>query len=131
MQPLLTHYLVPWPGGRVACGGTFEAGAGFSVTVTAAGLQELLRECLLVAPGLAGAGYLETRVGLRPTSADERALVGPLPGWGNVWVATGHGANGLLQGPYSARVLAHDMAGVPLPADEAPLPAAFDPARFV
>ncbi len=130
VQPLLTHYLVPWPGGRVACGGTFEAGAGFSVTMTAAGLQELLRECLVVAPGLAGAGYLETRVGLRPTSADDRALVGPVPGWGNVWVATGHGANGLLQGPYSARVLAHDITGVPLPADESPMPAAFDPARF-
>ena len=66
VQPLLTHYLVPWPGGRVACGGTFEAGAGFSVGVTAAGLHELLRECLTVAPGLDGSNYLETRVGLRP-----------------------------------------------------------------
>ncbi len=65
-QPLLTHYLVPWPGGRVACGGTFEAGAGFSSTATAAGIHELLRECLSVAPGLADAQYLETRVGLRP-----------------------------------------------------------------
>jgi D-amino-acid dehydrogenase len=130
VQPLLTHYLVPWPGGRVACGGTFEPGAGFSVTVTAAGLHELLRECLLVAPGLDGSRYLETRVGLRPTSADDRALVGRVPGQGNVWVATGHGANGLLQGPYSARVLAHAMAGVPLPADEPPLPDAFDPGRF-
>jgi len=130
VQPLLTHYLVPWPGGRVACGGTFEAGAGFSVTVTAAGLHELLRECLVVAPGLESATYLQTRVGLRPTSADDRALVGRLPGWANAWVATGHGANGLLQGPYSARVLAHVMAGVDLPADEPPLPDAFDPARF-
>ena len=65
-----------------------------------------------MAPGLDGATYLETRVGLRPTSADDRAVVGRLPGWGNAWVATGHGANGLLQGPYSARVLAHAMAGV-------------------
>jgi D-amino-acid dehydrogenase len=129
-QPLLTHYLVPWPGGRVACGGTFEASAGFSVSVTAAGLHELLRECLAVAPGLEGASYLETRVGLRPTSADDRALVGALPGWSNVFVATGHGANGLLQGPYSGRALAHAMAGVELPADEALLPVAFDPARF-
>jgi D-amino-acid dehydrogenase len=129
-QPLLTHYLVPWPGGRVACGGTFEVGAGFSVSVTVAGLHELLRECLAVAPGLEDASYLETRVGLRPTSADERALVGVLPGWSNVFVATGHGANGLLQGPYSARVLAHLMAGADLPADEAPLPDSFDPARF-
>ncbi len=130
VQPLLTHYLVPWPGGRVACGGTFEAGAGFSTSVTAAGLHELLRECLTVAPGLDGSDYLETRVGLRPVSADDRAIVGRLPGWGNAWVATGHGANGLLQGPFSARGLAHAMAGVDLPPDEAPLPRAFDPGRF-
>ncbi len=129
-QPLLTHYLVPWPGGRVACGGTFETGAGYSVAVTAAGLHELFRECLSVAPGLESATYLETRVGLRPTSADDRALVGALPGWVNTWVATGHGPNGLLQGPYSARVLAHTMAGIPLPTDEVPLPVGFAPARF-
>ena len=109
---------------------TFEGSAGFSINVTAAGLHELLRECLSVAPGLESATYLETRVGLRPTSADERALVGALPGWSNVFVATGHGPNGLLQGPYSGRVLAHVMAGVELPSDEAPTPGAFDPARF-
>ena len=63
-------------------------------------------------------------MGLRPTSVDDRAVVGRLPGWGNAWVATGHGANGLLQGPYSARVLAHAMAGVAQPTDEAPLPEA-------
>jgi D-amino-acid dehydrogenase len=130
VQPLLTHYLVPWSGGRVACGGTFEARAGFSVSVTAAGLHELLRECLTVAPGLKAASYLETRVGLRPTSVDDRAVVGRLPGWGNAWVATGHGANGLLQGPLSGRVLAHTMAGAALPGDEVPLPASFDPGRF-
>jgi D-amino-acid dehydrogenase len=129
-QPLLTHYLVPWPGGRVACGGTFETGAGYSTTVTAAGLHELLRECLVVAPGLQDATHLETRVGLRPTSADERAVVGRLPRWGNAWVATGHGANGLLQGPYSARVMAHAIAGQDVPSNEAPLPRLFEPARF-
>jgi D-amino-acid dehydrogenase len=129
-QPLLSHYLVPWPGGRVACGGTFEPGAGFSVDATAAGLHELLRECLAVAPGLAGATYGETRVGLRPTSADDRALVGLVPGWSNAWVATGHGPNGLLQGPYSARVLAHRIAERDTPSDEVPLPESFDPSRF-
>ena len=130
VQPLLTHYLVPWPGGRVACGGTFETGAGFSVSVTAAGLHELLRECLQIAPGLGDATYGETRVGLRPTSADEHALVGQLPGWANVWVATGHGANGLLQGPYSGRVVGHAVTGTPLPTDEPAAPANLDPSRF-
>ena len=129
VQPLLTHYLVPWPGGRVACGGTFESGAGYSTTATAAGISELLREGLAVAPGLAGAEYRETRVGLRPTSADDRAIVGRLPRWVNAWVATGHGANGLLQGPYSGRVLAHAIAGRELPGGEPGVPEAFDPAR--
>jgi D-amino-acid dehydrogenase len=129
VQPLLTHYLVPWPGGRVVCGGTFESGAGFSTTATASGISELLREGLSVAPGLAGAEYRETRVGLRPMSADDRALVGRLTGWANAFVATGHGANGLLQGPYSGRVLAHVIADTDLPDGEPGLPKAFDPAR--
>jgi len=129
VQPLLSHYLVPWPGGRVACGGTFETGAGYSTTVTTAGLHELLREGLGLAPGLATATYLETRVGLRPTSVDDRALVGLLPGWSNAWVATGHGANGLLQGPYSGRLLASVIAGLDAP-DDVPIPTAFDPRRF-
>ncbi len=130
VQPLLTHYLVPWPGGRVACGGTFEVGAGFSTTATAAGLYELLRECLAVAPGLRDASYLETRVGLRPTSPDDHALVGAVPGWANAFVVTGHGANGLLQGPYSSRLLAEAIAGRAPAPDEPPLPNGFDPARF-
>jgi len=130
VQPLLTHYLVPWPGGRVACGGTFEVGAGFSATVTAAGLQELLRECLVVAPGLADAEYLFTRVGLRPTSSDDRPVVGAVPGWGNVWVATGHGANGLLLGPYTAALLAAQIAGGPGGTPPPTVPPELDPARF-
>ena len=130
VQPLLTHYLVPWPGGRVACGGTFEAGAGFSATVTAAGLLELLRECLVVAPGLADAEYLFTRVGLRPTSPDDRPVVGAVPGWGNVWTATGHGANGLLLGPYTAALLAAHIADGTLHTPLPTVPTELDPGRF-
>jgi D-amino-acid dehydrogenase len=129
-QPLLSHYIVPWSGGRVACGGTFEVAAGFDVAPTAAGLHELLRECLLIAPGLAAASYIETRVGLRPTSVDDRPVVGRVPSWSNAWVATGHGANGLLQGPYGARVLAHEMTGVALAPDEPALPSYCLPDRF-
>jgi D-amino-acid dehydrogenase len=128
LQPLLTHYLVPWPGGRVACGGTFEPGAAFSATVTAAGLQELLRECLAVAPGLADAEYLHTRVGLRPTSPDDRPVVGRVPGWGNAWVSSGHGANGLLLGPYTSKLLAAQMMGEG--GARISIPVELDPGRF-
>jgi D-amino-acid dehydrogenase len=129
VQPLLSHYLVPWPGGRIACGGTFEAGAGFDSTVTAAGLHELLRECLTVAPGLAGARYLETRVGLRPMSVDDRPVAGAVPGWENAWVATGHGASGLLLGPYTSMLAAEQILGRPNSAPSAYW-SALNPSRF-
>ena len=110
VQPILNFYLVPWPGGRVACGGTFED-AGYDTRPTAAGLRDLLRECVAIAPGLAGATFTEVRVGLRPVSADDRPILGALPGWANVHACTGHGAEGLLMGPYSAALVAAGMSG--------------------
>jgi D-amino-acid dehydrogenase len=111
VQPVLGYYLVPWPGGRVACGGTMEAEAGFDHRVTAHGVHQLLRECLRTAPGLAEATVVETRVGSRPATADGRAVVGPVPGWVNAFVVTGHGAEGLLLGPYSALAAARMIVG--------------------
>jgi D-amino-acid dehydrogenase len=111
VQPVLGFYLVPWPDGRVACGGTMEADAGFDTRPTADGLHQLLREGLRTAPGLAPATVVETRVGLRPSSPDGHPMVGRLPGWRNAYVATGHGAEGLLLGPFSARVLADLIVG--------------------
>jgi D-amino-acid dehydrogenase len=112
VQPVLGFYLVPWPDGRVACGGTMEAQAGFDNRPTADGLHQLLRECLRTAPGLAQATLGEVRVGLRPVTPDDRPVIGPVRGWSNVHVATGHGAEGLLLGPYSGRVVARMLLGV-------------------
>ena len=106
VQPVLNFYLVPWAQGRVACGGTFDPGAGFDVRPTAEGLRDLLRESLVIAPGLGAAEVVETRVGLRPTTPDDRPLLGPLRGTANVHLCTGHGANGLLLGPYSGALVA-------------------------
>lgn len=111
LQPLLGFYLVPWADGRVACGGTLEPDAGFDTRPTAAGIRDLLRECLRTAPGLGGATVLEVRVGLRPAPTDGLPVLGRLPGWENAYVATGHGTEGLLLGPYSAAVVARAMAG--------------------
>jgi D-amino-acid dehydrogenase len=77
-------------------------------------------------PGLASATLGEIRVGLRPTSPDDSPLLGPLPGIANVFVATGHGANGLLLGPISGKLLADEISGRPPELDLEP----FSPARF-
>jgi D-amino-acid dehydrogenase len=111
VQPVLGFYLVPWPGGRVACGGTMEAEAGFDHRPTAGGLHQLLRECLRTAPGLAEATVTEVRVGSRPATPDDRPVLGAVPGWANAYMATGHGAEGLLLGPYSALLVAGAVLG--------------------
>ncbi len=117
VQPVLGFYLVPWPDGRVACGGTMEATAGFDDRPTVDGLHQLLRECLRTAPGLAQATMGEVRVGLRPASPDGRPVLGRLPGWSNAFVATGHGAEGLLLGPLSARMITQQLLETAVPSD--------------
>jgi D-amino-acid dehydrogenase len=111
VSPLLSQYIVAWPDGRVVVGATLEPDAGFDARPTAAGMRQLFSEMLRLAPGLADATFLEIRAGLRPVSADDAPVLGRLPGWDNAFVCTGHGANGLLLGPYSARLVASLVAG--------------------
>jgi glycine oxidase ThiO len=125
LQPIFSHYVVPWHDGRVALGATVED-VGFDASATAAGLRQLFSEGLRVSPGLADATFREVRVGLRPVSDDDVPILGPLPAAPNVHVATGHGANGLLLGPVSGRLVADAVAGRAPTVDLAP----FSPARL-
>ena len=120
------HYLVPWPGGRVAAGATRETGSGFDPRTTAAGVREVLDEALRVAPGLADAELAEVRVGLRPASADGLPILGEVPAVGGAYLATGHGPTGLQLGPYSGRVVARMVQGTEPETDVS----AFDVERF-
>lgn len=110
------HYLVPWPDHRVVVGATRESGVGFKVNATAAGLNETLSEALRIAPGLAEASIREVRVGLRPLSADRLPVIGPVPGFDGIQLVTGHGPSGLHLGPYSGKLIADRILGLPVPA---------------
>lgn len=125
LSPLLSHYVVPFRDGRLALGATVED-VGFDARATAAGMRQLLSEGLRSSPGLADASFLEVRVGLRPTSDDDLPVIGTLPGGPNVYVASGHGANGLLLGPVTGRLVADLVGGRPTAIDLAP----FSPSRF-
>jgi D-amino-acid dehydrogenase len=127
VSPLLSQYLVPWPGGRVVVGATLEPDAGFDARPTAGGMRQLFGEMLRLAPGLADATFVEIRAGLRPVSADDVPVLGPLPGLANAYVCTGHGADGLLLGPYSAHLVAREIVGEPPELDLT----RFRPERFV
>jgi D-amino-acid dehydrogenase len=124
-QPILGHYLVPWPNGRVAVGATVEPDAGFDARPTAAGMRQLLSWTMRAAPGLADATFVDVRVGLRPGSLDGLPLLGPVPGVDNVFLATGYGADGLLLSPFCGGLVAAAALGQEPAIDLAP----FTPGR--
>lgn len=101
-----SHYLVPFDAGRIVVGATRETGSGFDPRVTAGGVLEVIRNALSVAPGLAAASVIETRVGLRPLSARQLPFLGPVQGLDNLFVNSGFGAAGLTMAPVVGEALA-------------------------
>ena len=89
-------YLVAFPGGRVVLGATREK-AGFQYSATVAGVAGLLAGAVDLAPGLAAAELIETRIGFRPVTSDGWPVLGAIAD--GLIVATGHGAEGLTAGP--------------------------------
>ncbi|WP_326807078.1 MULTISPECIES: FAD-dependent oxidoreductase [unclassified Streptomyces] len=111
LLPPTSHYLLAFDDSRVVVGATREEGSGFDHRVTAAGLAEVLNEALAVAPGLAGATHLETRVGFRPTGPDPLPLLGTVPGLRGLVIANGLGSSGLTMGPYAGSLAARLALG--------------------
>jgi D-amino-acid dehydrogenase len=120
-----SHYLLAFDDSRVVAGATRESGVGFDYRVTASGQAEVLAEALHVAPGLATATIIETRVGFRPVGPGVRPLLGPIAGLDGLLIGNGLGAAGLTIGPFGGRLLADIALGRTLPLDME----AFDPMR--
>ncbi|MER5390551.1 FAD-dependent oxidoreductase [Saccharopolyspora sp. NPDC002686] len=123
--PRSRHYLLAFDDSRVVVGATREDDAGFDHRLTAAGMAEVLGEALSVAPGLAGATHVETRIGFRPMGPDIRPLLGAVPQVAGLVVANGLGASGLTMGPYAGSVAARLARQVDPGIDLAP----YDPLR--
>ena len=119
-----TVYLVPRADGRLIVGATVQE-RGWDTRVTAGGAYELLRDALVLVPGLDDAELVTARAGLRPGTPDDLPLIGRSPLDGLV-VATGHYRNGILLTPITAEAVAAAVAGEPLP----PEVDACDPRRF-
>jgi glycine oxidase len=133
--PLVTHtvrglvrgftvYLVPRADGRLIAGATVQE-RGWDTRVTAGGAYELLRDALVLVPGLDDAELVAVRAGLRPGTPDDLPLIGQSPLDGLV-VATGHYRNGILLTPITAESVAAVVAGEVPPAEVD----ACDPRRF-
>ncbi len=117
-------YIVAKRDGRIILGAT-EDESGYSREVTAGGLATVLNGVLPYMPVLAFATFLQAWSGLRPGTPDGLPLLGPLPGWEGVSLASGHFRNGILLSPYTAKIMADWITT----GGREPL-VPFDPGRF-
>jgi glycine oxidase len=118
-------YVLPRANGLVFAGATVEH-AGFRIRTTKAGLASVRRAAFELVPQLRHATEHFSWAGLRPGSPDGLPIMGALPGWDNVTVATGHFRNGILLAPITAELLAPLITEGATSEALAP----FDPGRF-
>jgi glycine oxidase len=104
------RYIVPRGDGRILVGSTEEA-VGFEKRNTAGGVAELLAFATQMVPQLERATIERTWSGLRPQSADGWPYLGRMPGFANLWIATGHFRSGLQLSPITAVSMADLIVG--------------------
>lgn len=118
-------YVLPRANGLVFAGSTVED-VGFRSRTTKDGLTRVRRAAFEIVPQLRHAREHFSWAGLRPGSPDGLPMLGALPGWENVTLATGHFRNGILLAPVTGELLAQAIAAGRPPEALAP----FGPARF-
>jgi glycine oxidase len=118
-------YVAPRANGFLFVGSTVDD-VGFRRNTTARELAGLHKMAASLVPSLAYAEVASDWAGLRPGSPDHLPIVGPIPGWEGLSVASGHFRRGVLLSPITGRLMAQwltegrtDMSLEP-----------FSPARF-
>jgi glycine/D-amino acid oxidase-like deaminating enzyme len=117
-QPVITGddvHIVPVSEGEYWVGATveFPDDAG-EVVAEPALLEKVRQEALAFCPALADATILRTWSGKRPRPQGQSApIIGKLPGYSNVLLATGHYRNGVLLAPATAQAIREMIAGSP------------------
>ena len=114
-QPVITGddvHIVPLGNGEYWVGATveFPDEAG-GVVAEPAYLEKVRQEAISFCPALADATILRTWSGKRPRPEGRSApIIGQLPGYSNVWLATGHYRNGVLLAPATAQAVREAIA---------------------
>jgi D-amino-acid dehydrogenase len=121
---------------RSVCVTAWQSGYRLGSTMEFAGYDDSLNRRRLDALHRAAAEYLrappdapalEEWAGWRPMSSDDLPLIGPAPGFDNLWLATGHGMLGITMGAVTGQLIAEMIAGRTASIDPTP----FHPARFL
>lgn len=112
--------------GGLRIGGTMEFG-GFDRTIRLRRVEAIRRACAAAFRDWdPSPAHDRPWAGLRPMTPDGLPIVGRVPGYGNVVVASGHGMLGLTLAPSTAKTVARTLRGERLSSSEQ----ALDPRRF-
>ena len=90
--------LHPKPDGLVWCG-TTEEWRGFDKETSTSAHRSILEGAVRLVPDMADARLSLQTACLRPVTPDWLPIIGRLPGWDNVYLATGAGKKGILLSP--------------------------------
>ena len=119
-------YITSKPDGLIWVG-TTEEPVGFDDRPTAEAREGIMREATRTLPALCQARLALQTACLRPVSEDGLPIIGEVPGWDGVYLATGAGRKGILLGPAmgkaTADLITTGTTGLPI--------GQFSPARFV
>lgn len=122
-----THYNTTTRHDGLVYHGATHEDAGFDEEPTAEGRDRLIDGVVTMVPSLAEAEVILQTACLRPLSADGLPIIGEIPGWAGVYVATGHWTKGILLSPITGRIISElIIRGVTsFPIEP------FSPARFI
>ena len=79
--------------------------------MTPGGVATLTERACAIFPALEGASFVRAWAGLRPVSRDALPWLGPVPDLERLFVAAGHGRNGILLAPITAERLRDQILG--------------------
>ena len=100
--------VTPKPDGLVWCGST-EEWKGFDKEPTASSRQSILEGAIRLIPDMSEARLSLQTACLRPVTPDWLPIIGQVPGWDNVYLATGAGKKGILLSPGIGKSVADIM----------------------
>jgi glycine oxidase len=96
-------YVIP-RGDEVMVGATKED-VGFDMQITTEGQSWLRNVAAKLVPSLGASVVERSWAGLRPSTPDTRPVLGPLPGWSNVLLASGHNSVGIILSPLTGQLI--------------------------
>jgi len=99
------RYVIPRRDGRVLVGSSVED-AGFDKQTNPEVGAALQHFATALVPELSACAVEQHWAGLRPGSPSGIPFIGPVPGYGNLILNTGHFRNGVVMGPAAARLTA-------------------------